>query len=55
MQSVSTAFTQILAKEGIKTIPYIDDIVGVADSKEEAENHLHRATELFKELGLVEA
>ncbi len=51
MQAVSSS----LKKEGINTLPYIDDIVGVEKDEDTAWRSFHRATQLLEELGLEEA
>ncbi len=55
MQSVSTAFTDILKQHGIIALPYIDDIVGMADTEQQAKEDLMTAVTLMKELGIQEA
>ncbi|MCP4257467.1 MAG: hypothetical protein GY774_08055, partial [Planctomycetes bacterium] len=55
MQAVSKAFTNILAAEEITSLAYIDDVIGIASTKEKADKDLGRAVELLKELGVEEA
>ncbi len=55
MQSVSVAFVEILKNLGIVALPYIDDIVGVANTKKQAEEDLATAVALMEELGIQEA
>ncbi|MCP3887296.1 MAG: hypothetical protein GY702_00265, partial [Desulfobulbaceae bacterium] len=55
MQAISTAFTNILAAEGINALAYIDDIVGFNATKEGASRDLNRAIQLLEELGLEES
>ncbi len=55
MQEVSTAVTDILKKEEINCIAYIDDLAGVERKRESAQRGFDRCGSLLMELGLKEA
>ena len=55
MQSTSAAVTDILQRDDITSLAYIDDIAGVNTSHEDAQRCFNRARALLAELGLAEA
>ena len=55
MQRVANMITRILGEEGIRAKMYLDDLIVVAETKEEAGAQYQRVKALFKELGLPEA
>ena len=55
MQRVAEAITAILRGEGIRALMYLDDLVVVAASQEEAWQAYEVARKLFADLGLPEA
>ena len=54
-QRVTTALRDILADMGIQVWPYLDDIVGIADTEQLAHEHFHHIRTVMEDLGLQEA
>ena len=55
MQAISDAVVEIAKNEGIQCINYIDDIVGVSKTEEQANKDLNRIINLLEELGISES
>ena len=55
MQRAANVITRILGKEGVCVRMYLDDLIAVARTKEEADRQYARVQQLFTELGLPEA